>query len=163
MIPLLDKTSLRVGSAADCELRLGGPGVAAHHARIELHDGSLVVIHEGEGTTTVDGESLAAGVPKKFSLRSEVKVGDVAVPLSHPALSLLLMTGGNAPPDPTGMLVGRDANRCHIVIQHQSVSGLHARVTINPLTITDLGSSSGTWVGQEQRSEEHTSELQSRQ
>ncbi len=150
MIPLLDKTSLRVGSAADCELRLGGPGVAAHHARIELHDGSLVVIHEGEGTTTVDGESLAAGVPKKFSLRSEVKVGDVAVPLSHPALSLLLMTGGNAPPDPTGMLVGRDANRCHIVIQHQSVSGLHARVTINPLTITDLGSSSGTWVGQEQ-------------
>ena len=150
MIPLLDKTSLRIGSAAGCELRIGGPGVAECHARFELHEGSLVVIHEGRGTTTVDGEIVATATPKKFSLRSEVRVGDVVVPLSHPALCLLLMTPGNAPPDPTGILLGRDANRCHIVIQHQSVSGLHAQVTLNPLTIRDLGSSSGTWVGQEQ-------------
>ncbi len=42
--------------------------------------------------------------------------------------------------------IGRDAARASLVIAHAAVSGLHATVMLDRMTVVDHGSTSGTWV-----------------
>jgi ABC-type multidrug transport system ATPase subunit/pSer/pThr/pTyr-binding forkhead associated (FHA) protein len=149
MISGLGKPSLSIGSAPSADIRLGGPGVAPEHARIVRQpDGGLLFMDLGAGPTSANGSPLAPGAQVPFDFRTQFVVGQTPVPVTHPALPLMLMQRGQLPPTPGQVLVGRDPNQCHLVIQNGSVSSRHAVFGLAPFTVTDLGSTSGTWLGQ---------------
>jgi Predicted membrane protein len=77
----------------------------------------------------------------------------------------LLGTGGeyaNAtiPVDAGGIVMGRDAARCNLVLNSGQVSRVHARVTFRAdqgqFIVEDLGSSNGVFIGQQQVSGKST-------
>ena len=101
MIPGLSKSTLIVGSAPHCDIRLGGPGVAPEHARIVHQGGGNVTFTDtGAGQSAVNGQPLPPGGSAPFDFRAQFTVGQSPVPLAHPALSLMLMEAGKAPVKP---------------------------------------------------------------
>jgi ABC-type multidrug transport system ATPase subunit len=147
MIPGFGKQTITLGSAPHCEIQLGGPGVAPEHARI-VHQGGgqLVFVDAGAGQTFANGQPMAPGSSQPFDFRTQFMLGQTPVPNAHPAMALMLMQLGNAPKQPGQAIFGRDPGRANIVIQHPSVSSQHATVGTSPLTVTDHGSTSGTWI-----------------
>src|SRR5262245_55981937 len=147
MIPGLGKQRILVGSAPHCDICLGGPGVLPEHAAI-VHQGGGVLsfVDGGLGPSFVNGSPMPPGASSPFDLRSEFVVGQAAVPNAHPAIALMLMEVGQAPPKPGEIAFGRDPARAHIVVHQPQVSGLHAVFNLNPLSVTDQGSTSGTWL-----------------
>jgi ABC-type multidrug transport system ATPase subunit/pSer/pThr/pTyr-binding forkhead associated (FHA) protein len=150
MIPGLGKQRIVIGSAPHCDIRLPQPGVAPEHAAIVHHGaGNLVFVDAGVGPSAASGRQLAPGSSTPFDFRTEFAVGQAIVPLSHPAIVLMLIGMGQVAPKPGELSIGRDPARASLVIQHPNVSGLHATFTLNPVGIVDHGSTSGTWLGQE--------------
>ncbi len=150
MITGFGKQTIAIGSAPACDIRLGGPGVAAEHARI-VHQGggTLLFIDGGTGQTTINGQPVAPGSTTPFDFRAQIVIGQTPLATTHPAIALMLMARGNAPVTPGTVVFGRDAAQANIVIQHPGVSGRHASLSTQPLTVVDHGSTSGTWLGQE--------------
>jgi ABC-type multidrug transport system ATPase subunit/pSer/pThr/pTyr-binding forkhead associated (FHA) protein len=150
MIESIGKQSITIGSAAGCDVRLGGPGVAPEHATI-VHQGGgrLVLVDGGQGQTIVDGQTLPSGGSAPFDFRSQFILGQVPLPHVHPAIVMMLMSRGSAAPDPKTLIVGRDSGRTHIAIAHPNVSGVHATFRFEPLTVTDENSTAGTYVAGE--------------
>ncbi len=150
MIPGFGKQSISIGSAAKNDIRLGGPGVNAEHARIERRGGALVFINLGGGATRVDGKALGAGEEHAFDFRVAFTLGEAtALPLTHPAITTLILARGQAPAHAGPIRIGRDPLQNDIVVQHPNVSAQHASLTRSPLGIADNGSTSGTWLGKE--------------
>jgi hypothetical protein len=119
MLPGFSKSTLLVGSAPHCDIRLGGPGVAPEHARIvHAGGGSVTFTDAGAGPSSVNGHPLPPGGSAPFDFRSQFSVGQTPVPLAHPALSLMLMDAGKAPPTPGQVVFGRDPARVHVVVNH---------------------------------------------
>lgn len=148
MIPGLGKPTLTIGSAPTCDIRLGGPGVAPEHARLlRQPDGSLQFVDLGAGPSAANGSPLGAGAQVPFDFRVQFVVGQAAVPNVHPAIALMLMEPGQLPATPGQIVFGREPAQVHVVVQNASVSGRHLLVSLDPLAVTDLGSSSGTWLG----------------
>jgi ABC-type multidrug transport system ATPase subunit/pSer/pThr/pTyr-binding forkhead associated (FHA) protein len=147
MLPGFGKQTIVVGSAPHCDIRLGGPGVAAEHARI-VHQGGgvLAFVDLGAGATLVNGAPVAAGATVPFDFRAQFVVGQASVPNTHPAIALMLLEVGKAPPVPGSLSFGREPAQCHVVIQHPNVSSRHATFQLQPLTVTDHKSTSGTYV-----------------
>ncbi|MCB9584442.1 MAG: FHA domain-containing protein [Polyangiaceae bacterium] len=150
MIPGFGKQTITIGSAPHCEIRLGGPGVAPEHARI-VHQGGgqLVFVDGGTGQTTANGQPLQPASTVPFDFRTQFVVGQATLPNAHPAIALMLLDKGQLAPTPGELTFGRDAARCHIVVHNQNVSGRHASFRLQPFSVTDHGSTSGTWLGQE--------------
>ena len=150
MLPGFGKSTLLVGSAPHCDIRLAGPGVAPEHARI-VHQGggNITFTDAGAGPSFAKGQPLAPGASAPFDFRTQFAVGQSPVPLAHPALSLMLMEAGKAPSTPGHVIFGRDPARVNVVVNHPNVSSLHATFQLNPLSITDHQSTSGSWIGQE--------------
>lgn len=148
MIPGFAKQTITIGSAPTCDIHLSGPGVAPEHARIQ-HDGNgqLRFIDVGAGPTSANGQSLAPGASAPYDFRTQFMVGQVPVPLVHPALTLMLLDRGQEAPVTGQLTFGRDPTRCHIVVHNPNVSGRHATFSFSPFTVTDHGSTSGTWMG----------------
>ncbi len=150
MIPGLGKPTITIGSAPSCDIRLGGPGVAPEHARLARQpDGSLLFVDLGAGPSTANGTPVAPGAQVPFDFRVQFVVGQAAVPNVHPAIAMMLMAPGQLPPAPGQIVFGREPAQVHVVIQNAAVSSRHLTVSLTPLTVTDLGSSSGTWLGQQ--------------
>jgi ABC transport system ATP-binding/permease protein len=149
MIPGFSKSTLLVGSAAHCDIRLGGPGVAPEHARIVHAGGQVTFTDAGAGPTSVNGQQLPPGGSAPFDFRAQFVVGQSPVPLAHPALALMLMEAGKAPVTPGQVTFGRDPARVNVVVNHPNVSSLHATFQLNPLSLTDNQSTSGSWLGSE--------------
>ncbi len=149
MIPGFSKSTLLVGSAAHCDIRLGGPGVAPEHARIVHANGQVTFTDAGTGPTSVNGQQLPPGGSAPFDFRAQFVVGQSPVPLAHPALALMLMEAGKAPLTPGQVTFGRDPARVNVVVNHPNVSSLHATFRLNPLSLTDNQSTSGSWLGSE--------------
>ncbi len=151
----LGKQRIVIGSAPHCDIVIAAPGVAPEHAAI-IHQGggNLVFVDAGSGMSSAGGRPLPKGGSAPFDFRTEFRVGDAIVPLLHPAVATMLMARGQAPATPGSVLIGRDPARSQLTLQHPNVSGLHARFSLNPLSISDLGSTSGTWLGQERLSPE---------
>jgi ABC transport system ATP-binding/permease protein len=160
MLPGFGKTSITIGSAPDCDIQLPRPGVAAVHARI-VHQGggTLQFVDGGQGPSTAGGQPLAPGASVAFDFRTPFTVAGVAVPLVHPAITQMLLSPGQLAQDLQKLSFGRDAARCHIVVAHPNVSGLHATLGLQPLTVTDHGSTSGTWIGQQRLAANTTTPL----
>src|SRR4051812_3783863 len=149
MIPGFSKSTLLVGSAANCDIRLVGPGVAPEHARIVHAGGHVTFTDAGAGPSSVNGQPLPPGGSAPFDFRAQFAVGQSSVPLAHPALALMLMEAGKAPTTAGQVTFGRDPARANIVINHPNVSSLHATFQLNPLGIIDQQSTSGVWLGSE--------------
>jgi ABC-type multidrug transport system ATPase subunit/pSer/pThr/pTyr-binding forkhead associated (FHA) protein len=147
MIPGFGKQSISIGSSPSSDIRLGGPGVQPVHARIERKpNGSLVLINAGGGTRA-GGETLALNEERPFDFITGFVLGEgAALPLTHPAITLMLLSRGQAPASAGELRIGRDPARNDIVVQHPVVSGQHATLGRAPLAITDRGSSSGTFI-----------------
>ncbi|MCC6214886.1 MAG: ATP-binding cassette domain-containing protein [Polyangiaceae bacterium] len=147
MIPGFGKQSVLIGAAPHADVQLVGPGVAAEHARVSLEGGVAMLMPLAPGVS-VHGAPVAPGAPVPFDFHAQIHVAQLPVPTTHPAFALMLMQRGQAAPTPGRLAIGRDATRCHLVLAHSSVSGLHATLTTEPLALVDEGSSTGTWVGQ---------------
>jgi ABC transport system ATP-binding/permease protein len=149
MIPGFSKSTLLVGSAPHCDIRLGGPGVAPEHARIMHAGGSITFIDAGAGPSSINGQALPPGGSAPFDFRAQFVVGQSPVPLAHPALALMLMEQGKAPITPGQLVFGRDPARVNVVVNHPNVSSHHATFQLNPLSVVDHQSTSGSWLGSE--------------
>lgn len=149
MIPGFSKQTITIGSAPSADIRLAGPAVAPEHARI-VHEGGgkLVFTDLGAGPSTAGGRPMPAQSSAPFDFRTEFTVGGVPVPLAHRAITLMLLERGQAPTGSGELVVGRDPARANLVVHHPNVSGKHAVFTADPPTVTDQGSTSGTWLGQ---------------
>ena len=138
MIPGFGKATIVIGSAPHCDIRLGAPGVAPEHARIEHRGGgSLVFVDNGAGPSFAGGAPLAPGASAPFDFHTEFAVGQAPVPKAHPAITLMLLERGKAPFTPGQLVFGRDPARTNIAIHHPNVSSHHATFALNPLTVTD--------------------------
>ncbi|HEY3256332.1 MAG TPA: FHA domain-containing protein, partial [Polyangiaceae bacterium] len=163
MIPGFGKSSIVIGSAPHCDIRLGAPGVAPEHARIEHRGGgSLVFIDNGAGPSFAGGAPLAPGASAPFDFHTEFAVGQAPVPKAHPAITLMLLERGKAPFTPGQLVFGRDPARTNIAIHHPNVSSHHATFSLNPLTVTDHNSTSGTWLNQQRLPPSHAQPLDPR-
>lgn len=153
MLPGFGKQSITVGSAAGCDLVLSAPGVAPEHARI-VHQGggTLLFIPSAPGCSVQQGHGapprlLAPGEQVPFDFRTAFSIAQVTVPLNHPALLLMILATGQHAAPRGQLVIGRDPTRASLVIQHPSVSSLHATVALDRMMVTDHGSTSGTFVG----------------
>ncbi|HWZ90573.1 MAG TPA: FHA domain-containing protein, partial [Polyangiaceae bacterium] len=150
MIPGFGKASILIGSAPHCDIRLGAPGVAPEHAHLEHRGGgTLVFVDHAVGPSFANGAPLAPGATAPFDFHTEFAVGQGAVPKAHPAITLMLLERGKAPFTPGQLVFGRDPARANIAIHHPNVSSHHATFQLNPLTVTDHNSTSGTWLNQQ--------------
>ncbi|MCU0691612.1 MAG: FHA domain-containing protein, partial [Polyangiaceae bacterium] len=148
MIEGFGKQTIVLGSAPNCDIILSGSGVAPQHARI-VHQGGgqLVFVDGGVATSFAAGQQLAPQSSVPFDLRTQFACGQVAVPLNHPAIALMLMERGTVAA-PTGhLIIGRDPARCTVAIRHASVSSRHATVMLDRMQVVDEGSTSGTYLG----------------
>ncbi|MCL2448342.1 MAG: ATP-binding cassette domain-containing protein, partial [Polyangiaceae bacterium] len=144
----LGKDQVAVGSAPDNDVVV--PGAAAYHARIVRQNGQLFFVDLGAGPSTANGAPVAPQQPVPFDFRTAFVLSGAAVPTWHPAISTMLMSPGQVTAPRGQVIIGRDAARASLVVAHGAVSGHHATVALDRLTITDHGSTSGTWVGGKQ-------------
>jgi ABC transport system ATP-binding/permease protein len=151
MISGFGKQSISIGSSPSSDIRLGGPGVLPVHARIERRpNGALVLINAAAGATRAGADVLGANEERTFDFRTGFTLGEgAALPLTHPAITLMLLSRGQVAESAGEIRLGRDPARNDIVVQHPIVSGQHASLGRSPLSITDRGSSSGTFVDAE--------------
>jgi ABC-type multidrug transport system ATPase subunit/pSer/pThr/pTyr-binding forkhead associated (FHA) protein len=150
VIPGLGKETLTLGSAPDCDVVLQGPGVAPHHARIVKQGAQLFFVDGGAGASFVNGAPVAPGQLVPFDFRTNFNVGQVQVPLAHPAIGLMVCSIGAAPATRGQLVVGRDPQRASLVIAHAAVSSHHATVMLDRMAVVDHGSTSGTYVNGQQ-------------
>ncbi len=149
MIPGFGKQAILVGSAPDCDIVIGAPGVAPHHARI-VHQGNgvLAFVDNGQGPSAGGGRPIAPGQTVPFDLQMPFSVGQAQVPSSHPAISLMLMARGQLQAPAGQLVIGRDPAQCNLVIQHPAIAPQHAVLACDRMALTDLGSPAGVFVGQ---------------
>ncbi len=143
----LGREQVSLGSAPDNDVVLAAPGVAAHHARIVRQQGQLFFVDLGAGPSTANGAPVPPQQLVPFDFRTVFVLGGVPVPLSHPALSAMLMSIGQVQAPRGQVIIGRDAARASLVVAHAAVSGQHATVMLDRMAVIDHGSTSGTWVG----------------
>ncbi len=147
MIPGFGKQTITIGSAPTCDLVLGGQGVAPEHARIVHQGGGKLVLTPAAPNVTANGQPVQPGAEAPFDLRTQFFIGQIPIPLNHPAITLMLMANGSVTPPPGQIIVGRDPTRASIVINHPSVSSQHATVLLDRMMVIDHSSTSGTYVG----------------
>ncbi|MBW2529063.1 MAG: FHA domain-containing protein, partial [Deltaproteobacteria bacterium] len=144
------KTSITIGSASYCDVVLSGEGVAPEHARlIHQGNGQLLFTNLEQGVTVAGGRQMAPGEHAFFDFHAPFTLGSVELPHDHPAIALMLMAPGELSAQPGRIIVGRAAGQATLVIQHPSVSNLHATLALDEGTVTDHDSASGTFLAGE--------------
>lgn len=146
MVPGFGKEQISIGSAPGNDVVLQGPGIGPQHARIVKQAGQLVFLDNGQGPSLANGAPVAPNQPVPFDFRTSFVVGQVTVPLSHPAIVLMTMARGNAQAPRGHLVVGREAQAASLVIGSTAVSGQHATVMMDRMMVTDHQSTSGTYV-----------------
>ncbi|HWL86305.1 MAG TPA: FHA domain-containing protein, partial [Polyangiaceae bacterium] len=146
MIPGLGKESVTLGSAPDSDIVLAGPGVFPHHARIVRQNGQLFFVDLGQGPSFANGAPVAPQQPVPYDFRVQFALGQVPVPLAHPAIVMMVLGAGNAQAPRGQIIVGRDPARASLTVLHSSVSSHHATVMLDRMMVVDHGSTSGTYL-----------------
>jgi pSer/pThr/pTyr-binding forkhead associated (FHA) protein len=172
---VLRGTPVRIGSAADCDVRIGAPGVAAHHCEISIHDGHASVRPlEATAPTILNGRQVRGDTPLAVSdllvlgrvgcslvaeqpasaappgRRQPLPAGQTVVRMTMPKFLLRGVSGttfGKTFTLSGNMTVGRQAD-CDISISSDEVSRRHARLTVQSdgVLVEDLGSANGTFI-----------------
>ena len=151
MVPGIGREQITLGSAPDADVVLQGPGVAPHHARIVKQNGALFFVDLGQGASFANGAPMPAQTPVAFDFRTVFAVGQMTVPLAHPAIVMMTMSPGQLPNVPRGhVVVGRDPTRASLVIANVAVSSQHATVMLDRMMVVDHGSTSGTYLAGQQ-------------
>lgn len=146
MIPGFGKEQISLGSAPDNDVVLQGPGVAPHHARLLKQGPSLMFVDNGAAPSFANGVPVAPNQPVPFDFRTQFALGQVPVPLAHPAIVMAIMSRGQANAPPGHVLVGREASTSTLVLASSAVSSTHAVVMMDRMMVQDSGSTSGTYV-----------------
>ena len=147
MIPGFGKEQISIGSAPDNDVVLQGPGVGPRHARIVKQGGALVYLDGGAGPSLANGAPVAPNQPVPFDFRTQFVIGQgVPIPLSHPAIVLMVMARGSINAPPGHLVIGREAASASLVIGNSAVSANHATVMMDRMMVQDSGSTSGTYV-----------------
>src|SRR5262245_24992499 len=94
MIPGFGKEQISLGSAPDNDVVLQGPGVASRHARLVKQGGNLMFVDGGAAPSFSNGAPVAPNQSVPFDFRTQFSLGQVQVPLSHPAIVLMVMSRG---------------------------------------------------------------------
>jgi ABC-type multidrug transport system ATPase subunit/pSer/pThr/pTyr-binding forkhead associated (FHA) protein len=142
----LGRDQITLGSAADNDVVLAGAGVAPHHARIVKREGLLVFVDLAAGPSLANGVPVGPGNSAPFDFRTQFALASTAVPLAHPAIILMLLSPGQLTAPRGHVILGREAARASWVVAHPTVSGQHATVALDRMTVIDHGSTSGTWL-----------------
>jgi len=147
MISGIGKPQLTVGSSPTADIVLQGAGVGPNHLSISMQGGQLVATDLGtQGGSSHAGVPMQPGVPMPLQPQQPLYAGQTQVPLNHPAIGLLMLGQGSAPPQPGRVSIGREPTRVNVTITHPAVSGLHATIDFGSRTITDHDSKSGTYI-----------------
>lgn len=147
MIPGFGKEQISLGSAPDNDVVLQGPGVAPRHARLAKQGGQLVFVDNGAAPSFANGAPVQPNQAVPFDFRTQFSLGQVQVPLSHPAIVMMTMSRGQATAPPGQLLVGREPASASLVLASGAVSATHATVMMDRFMVQDSGSTSGTYVG----------------
>ncbi len=147
MIPGFGKEQITLGSAPGNDVVLQGPGVAPQHARLVKQGNQLMFIDNGQAPSFANGAPLAPNQPTPFDFRTQFALGQVPVPLSHPAIVLMVLSRGSGTAPPGHLIIGREAAGTTLVIASPAVSANHATVMMDRMMVQDSGSTSGTYVG----------------
>lgn len=149
LLSQLGRQTIRVGSSAACEICLDTAQVAPIAAEIVHHgSGQLSFIPTRASTSRAGGKPLVPDVAVPFDFSVRYEVDGVTIPNAHPALCLMTMGRGHLIPEGPQLIIGRDPERCHLVMNSPGVSGCHAAFRIEPeLAVADQNSKSGTWYG----------------
>jgi ABC-type multidrug transport system ATPase subunit/pSer/pThr/pTyr-binding forkhead associated (FHA) protein len=146
MIPGFGKEQLSLGSAPDNDVVLQGPGVAPRHARLVKQGPAVMFVDNGVAPSFANGAPVTPNQPVPFDFRTQFTLGQAQVPLSHPAVVMMVMSRGQASAPPGHILVGREASTSSLVIASGAVSSTHATVMMDRMMVQDSGSTSGTYV-----------------
>lgn len=124
-----------------------------------MRDVDAEIVHQGNGRLVfvpafgsiweADGRALAPGQPVPFDFRTQLTSRGVALDNLHPSIPGLLMSRGGLDFEGAELVVGRDPQRCHVVIVSPGVSGRHLTFTFPNATdirVIDHHSTSGTWL-----------------
>jgi ABC transport system ATP-binding/permease protein len=147
MIPGFGKEQISLGSSPDNDVVLQGPGVAPRHARLLKQGGQLMFVDGGAAPSFANGAPVQPNQPTPFDFRTQFSLGQVQVPLSHPAIVMMIMSKGQASGPPGHILIGRAPETSSLVIGAGAVSSTHATVMMDRMMVQDSGSTSGTYVG----------------
>lgn len=152
MVPGFGKQSITIGSAPTCDVVLQAPGVQPEHARIVHQGGGKLLFIPAGPHVTAQGQTgaprpLQTAEQVPFDFRTAFAIAGVSVPLSHPAIVLMILAVGQHQAARGQHVIGRDPARASLVIQHPSVSSQHATVMMDRMMVLDHGSTSGTFVG----------------
>lgn len=144
----IGRQTISVGSSDACDIQLTGPNIPAVAAEI-IHqgDGRLSFLPKAGAQWRAGETLLRTGVVVPFEFSVAYHVGDAVVPNAHPHLCLMLMSPGFMKPTGAQLIVGRDPQRCHLVLTSPGVSGRHATLRLEDTSaITDHDSTSGSWL-----------------
>ena len=148
MIPGFGKETVSIGSAPDNDVVLQGPGIGPRHARLVKQGPGLAFIDGGQGPSMANGQPLPPGQPVPFDFRTQFTVGQgIPVPLSHPAIVMMIMAKGSQSAPPGHLVIGREGGQASLVLGNSAVSSHHATVMMDRMMVQDHGSTSGTYVG----------------
>src|SRR4051794_4056829 len=138
MIPGFGKEQISIGSAPDNDVVLQGPGVGPRHARIVKQCAALVFIDGGAGPSLANGSPAPPTPPVPLDFRTRSVVGQgVPVPLSPPAIVLMVLSRGNVTAPPGHLVIGREAASAPLVIGNSAVSAPHATVMMDRMMVQD--------------------------
>src|ERR1700722_18088041 len=147
MNPGFAKDQTTLGSAADNDVVVQGPGVAPHHARIVKQNGQLFFVCLGAAPSSANGALVPPAQPVPFDFKTVFSLGQTPVPMAHPAIVSMVMAHGMHVAPRGQVVIGREAARASLVIANAAVSALHATVMLDRMMVQDHGSTSGTYVG----------------
>lgn len=157
MNALSGRDSITIGSAPNNDVVLQGPGVAPHHARIMRQNGELVFVDLGAGPSFAGQQPATPQAVVPFNFQTPFTLGQVPLPLSHPAIVAMALAPGQAAAPPGQIIVGREPSRASLVVANGAVSGRHATVMLDRMMVVDHASTSGTYVaGQRLQPEQPT-------
>lgn len=147
MIPSFGKQTVTIGSHPQCDVVLQSANVAAEHGRlVNQGGGKLVFLNGGAGRTFAGDRELAPNETVNFDFRQAFRLGDVVLPLDHPAITASLLSVGQETAQPGRLIIGRDPSRASLVLGHSSVSSLHCTIALDRMMVIDHDSTSGTYV-----------------
>ncbi len=143
----LGRQTIRIGSSNACEICIKEASVPAVAAEVIHHGaGRLSFVPSNHTRARAGDRQLTPGQPVPFDFSIRYQIEGHTVFNAHPDLCMMMMGRGHLGLSTPELIVGRDPERCHIVMNSPGVSGTHAQFQCNAqIIVTDLNSKSGTW------------------
>lgn len=144
----LGRQTIRIGSAEEAEVQV--PGTAPLAATlVHLGEGQLRLLVEAEDVVTQDGRPLEFGSSHVFDFKTRFELTGSELDLGHAAICAMVLSRGYLPAAEHEVVIGRDPERCHLVLPSRGVSARHGTLSLEPLAFIDHGSTSGTFLSGE--------------